>query len=141
MLEYQAHTLMILSKLTTELAPQTYLTILKASVKAMHQTTLPEEVQIKLKAPPKLPKLSKNKNIILKISPDSKHMEDWGEDSVMYLAVTYVYYIQKAICSTSNMGTMAKKFWVKLTALRQCINGRKYVGGSATSKKKTNATQ
>ena len=142
MLEYQAHTLMMLLKLVTELALQTYVTVLKVSVKLTHQITLPKEVQVKLKAPLKPPKLNRNERIMLKISLDPKLMEDWGKGlATLYLTVTYAYYMQKAICGNSNMGTMAKKFHVKLTALRQCINSCKYMGGSATSKKKTGASQ
>ena len=142
MLECQAHTLMVLLKLVTELNLQTYSTMLKASVKLTHQITLPEEVQAKLKAPPKPPKLSRNEKIMLKISLDPELRNDWGEDSTtLYLAATCPYYIQKIICGTSNMGTMAKKFQVKLTALRHCIDGCKYMDGSAPSKKKTGASQ
>ena len=137
MLEYQACTSMVLSKVAMELTPQMYLTVIKVSVKATHQITLPEEVQVKLKASPKNLKLTRNKRIVKRISPDPEGMKDWGEDSAtLYLAATYTYYIQKAICGTSNMVIMFKKFRVKLTALRRCINSCRYKGGSSASKKR-----
>ena len=69
-------------------------------------------------------------------------MKDWGKDlATLYLVATYAYYMQKMICRTSNMGTMAKKFSMKLTFLRRCINNFKYVGRSAAYKKKTGASQ
>ena len=136
MLEYQGHMSMLLAKLAKSLDPVSFMVVLKASAKLMHRIMLPDDLVANFQPIPIPQKETHNDMIVAKISPNPAELSHWDDEAVtLYLAATLVYYIQRAILGMSNMKTMAKKFWVKLTALCRCINGHKYVGGSATSKK------
>ena len=70
--------------------------------------------------------------------PDSGQLTQWAENSAtLYLAATVHYYMRKAISRQGSMKDLTKQFWVKLTALKRCINGRKYEGGSQADRKRT----
>ena len=87
----------------------------------------------KFTSPQKKP--SRDEKIIRNISPDSGQLTHWAENSAtLYLAATIHDYIRWAISKQGNMKDLAKEFRVKLTALKKCINGRKYKGGSQAAK-------
>ena len=68
-------------------------------------------------------------------------MTEWADESAtLYLAVTIYYWIEKMIGCTSNMRKVANTFRVKLMALRWCINGCIYKGGTATHRRKSDST-
>ena len=68
-------------------------------------------------------------------------MTEWADESAtLYLTVTIYYWIQKMIRCTSNMRKVANTFRVKLMALRQCINGHIYKGGTTIQKRKSDST-
>ena len=68
-------------------------------------------------------------------------MTEWADESAtLYLAATIYYWIEKMIWHTSNMRKVVNTFRVKLMALRRCINGCIYKGGTATQKRKSDST-
>ena len=100
-------------------------------VKPLHQITLPPAMTTKL-TPPVPPRcVPCNEQIFQKILPDPAKLKDWAEDlATLYLAATLSYTLKKVLLSSVSMKDTAKTFCVKLTALRCCINGHKYMGGS-----------
>ena len=91
-----------------------------------------------LKFPSPTEKPSRDEQIIRKVLPDLKQLTQWAENSAtLYLVATIHYYVRKAISRQGSMKDLTKQFQVKLTALRRCINGRKYEGGSQAARKRT----
>ena len=90
-------------KLTTSVPLKLYLAILNATLKPLHQVTLPPEVTMKL-APPEKPKHpSQMEKLTALISPDPEYMKLWAEDfATLYLAATLYYMCQESSGCTSK---------------------------------------
>ena len=102
----------------------------------MYQLSIPEKFMPKFTSPKKKP--SRDEKIIRKILLDSGQLTHSAENSAtLYLAATIHYYIRWAISKQGNMKDLAKEFHVKLTALKKCINGQKYEGGSQAARRRT----
>ena len=89
MLELQGQVSMLLGKLATSVSPKTYLALLNATVKPMHQVMLPETVKTHL-TPPEIPKKVKQTVAIAdKVTPNPEYMKRWADNSAtLYLAAT-----------------------------------------------------
>ena len=136
MLEHQAQVSHQLVELSQTLVQKIFLLILQSSVQPMYQLSIPEKFMPKFISPQKKP--SRDEKIIRNISPDSGQLTQWTENSTtLYLAATIHYYVRWAITKQGNMKDLAKEFHVKLMALKKCINGRKYEGGSQAARKRT----
>ena len=136
MLEHQAQVSHQLAKLGQTLSPKMFLLILQSSVWPMYQLSIPEKFMPKFTSPKKKP--SRDEKIIRKILLDSGQLTWWAENSAtLYLAATVHYYVRQAISKQGNMKDLAKEFHVKLMALKKCINGRKYEGGSQAARRRT----
>ena len=136
MLEHQAqvsHQLVELSQTLSQKNVPAHPTIFSvAHVSARHTRGVSAKVHITTEKP------SRDKKIIRNISPDSGQLTQWAENSAgLYLAATIHYYVRWTICKQGNMKDLAKKFWVKLMALKKCINSRKYEGGLQAARKRT----
>ena len=121
---------MLLGKLVTSLSPKLYLAVLKSTAKPLHQVMLPPSVTTQL-APPEQPKkASKKETLVQKITLNPDQLKLWADESAtLYLVATIHYILKKIIMGSSNMKATTAMFRVKLTGLRHCINGGKYVGG------------
>ena len=136
MLEHQAQVSHQLAELGQMLSLKMFLLVLQNLVWPMFQLTIPEKFMPKFPSPMKKP--SRDEQIIRKVLPDSKQLTQWAENSAtLYLVATIHYYVRKAISRQGNMKDLTKQFWVTLTALEKCINGRKYEGGSQAARKRT----
>ena len=111
MLEWQGQVSMLLSKLSISLNPKSFLAIVNSFMKLLHQVTLPPAVSTQLAPTLPLKKMSQNKRIVQKITPNPSLMKDWAEDSAMlYLAASLHYFIKKMVHGSSNMKEMATTF-------------------------------
>ena len=75
-IEWQGQVSMLLGKLLTLLSPKTFMAILNVMVKPLHQVMLPPTVITKLDPPPKPKKVTRNKTIVQKITPNLELIKD-----------------------------------------------------------------
>ena len=110
-IKWQGQVSMLLGKLLTLLSPKTFMAILNAMVKPLHQVMLPPTVITKLDPSPKPKKVTRNETIVQKITPNLELIKDWADDSTkLYAAATLHYFIKKTILGSSNMKSNVTAF-------------------------------